>query len=78
MEWAFDEYDSPFACLESQNPNVKFVVGRDLRDPESFEVILYHTPHHQHRVIDYFSSKEEAMSFVEDLIKEIKTKKSKQ
>ena len=73
MEWMFDEYDKSFACLYSKNPNVKFVVRRYLRDSESFEVVLYHTPHHQHRVIDYFSSKEEAMSFVEDLIKEIKT-----
>lgn len=73
MEWMFDEYDKSFACLYSKNPNVKFVVRRYLRDSESFEVILYHTPHHQHRVIDYFSSKEEAMSFVEDLIKDIKT-----
>lgn len=75
MKWKFDEYDKSYACLESQNPNVKFIVRRCLRDPESFEVIVCHTPHHQHRVIDCFSSKEKAMSFVEELVMDIKTMK---
>lgn len=74
MEWKFDEYDSSFACLNSKNPDIKFVVRRNFRVPEMLEVALYYFPD-QYREIKLFYSKEKAMSFVEDLIKAIKTMK---
>lgn len=72
MEWMFDEYDKSFACLNSKNPDIKFVVRRNIRVPEMFEVVLYYSKYN-YREIKLCYSKEEAMTFVEDLIKEIKT-----
>lgn len=67
MEWKFDKYDENFACLNSKNPDIKFVVRRNFRVPNMFEVALYYFPN-QYREIKLFYSKEEAMSFVENLI----------
>ena len=74
MEWKFDEYDSSFACLNSKNPDIKFVVRMCYRVPDMFEVALYYFPN-QYREIKLFYSKEEAMTFVEELVRGIKTMK---
>ena len=75
MEWIFDEYDKSFACLTSANGSVRFKIGRSLRVAEMYEVKLCCIMGHSCRYdeIKLCYSKEEAMTFVEDLIKEIKT-----
>lgn len=72
MEWKLDKYDESFACLNSKNPDIKFVVRRSYRVPDMFKVALYYFPN-QYREIKLFYSKEEAMSFVETLVRGIKT-----
>ena len=72
MEWKFDKYDKSYACLASKNPDIRFVVRVSERVAEMFEVALYYFPY-QYREIKLFYSKEEAMSFVENLVRAIKT-----
>lgn len=72
MNWKCDKYDESFACLNSKNPDIKFVVRRNFRNPGMFEVALYYFPN-QYREIKLFYSKQEAMTFVEELVRGIKT-----
>lgn len=74
MEWKFDKYDEGYATLVSSNGNITFVVRQHYKKPEIYEVFLYCNALHQYIEIKLCcsNSKEEAMSFVENLIKEIK------
>lgn len=72
MEWKFDEYDKNYACLTSRNPDIRFVIRISERVAGMFVVELFYTPY-QYREIKQCYSKEEAMSFVENLVRGIKT-----